>query len=58
MVVWMTIYRAAGPRLEQAGAVIGLCEPGDAMATQMEQSVSPWGYTAEKPVTILVWRRR
>ena len=54
----MTIYRAAGPRLEQAGAVIGLCEPGDAMATQMEQSVSPWGYTAEKPVTILVWRRR
>jgi O-acetyl-ADP-ribose deacetylase len=27
------IHRAAGPRLAQAGAAIGPCEPGDAMAT-------------------------
>ena len=28
-----TIHRAAGPRLAEAGAAIGPCEPGDAMAT-------------------------
>lgn len=28
------IHRAAGPRLAQAGAEIGPCEPGNAMATQ------------------------
>ena len=27
------IHRAAGPRLAEAGAAIGPCEPGDAMAT-------------------------
>lgn len=27
------IHRAAGPQLAEAGAVIGPCEPGDAMAT-------------------------
>jgi O-acetyl-ADP-ribose deacetylase (regulator of RNase III) len=27
------VHRAAGPRLAEAGAVIGPCEPGDAMAT-------------------------
>src|SRR5215469_8478035 len=27
------IHRAAGPRLARAGAAIGPCEPGDAMAT-------------------------
>jgi len=27
------IHRAAGPRLAEAGAAIGRCEPGDAMAT-------------------------
>ncbi|MBO0869540.1 MAG: O-acetyl-ADP-ribose deacetylase [Micromonosporaceae bacterium] len=27
------IHRAAGPRLSQAGAAIGPCEPGNAMAT-------------------------
>ncbi|MEV6812145.1 O-acetyl-ADP-ribose deacetylase [Micromonospora sp. NPDC051296] len=27
------VHRAAGPRLAQAGAAIGPCEPGDAMAT-------------------------
>jgi O-acetyl-ADP-ribose deacetylase (regulator of RNase III) len=26
------IHRAAGPRLAEAGAAIGPCEPGDAMA--------------------------
>jgi O-acetyl-ADP-ribose deacetylase (regulator of RNase III) len=27
------IHRAAGPRLAEAGAAIGPCDPGDAMAT-------------------------
>jgi O-acetyl-ADP-ribose deacetylase len=27
------VHRAAGPRLAEAGAAIGPCEPGDAMAT-------------------------
>jgi O-acetyl-ADP-ribose deacetylase len=27
------IHRAAGPRLAEAGARIGPCDPGDAMAT-------------------------
>jgi len=38
------IHRAAGPRLAEAGAMIGPCEPGDAMATPAFDLDPPVGH--------------
>ncbi|WP_309109704.1 macro domain-containing protein [Saccharothrix sp.] len=38
------IHRAAGPRLAQAGAEVGPCEPGDAIATPAFDLTPPVRY--------------
>ncbi|MEV8392625.1 MULTISPECIES: O-acetyl-ADP-ribose deacetylase [unclassified Streptomyces] len=40
------IHRAAGPRLAEAGAAIGPCRPGDAMATP--------GFDLDPPITHVI----